>query len=157
MNGVINRTWIISAMLLVSVAMTGGCDYRSTALEDRMKDFQYSTDTLGEEMINRLKTAHVGKARKRQSTNSRAARVSEMEAGRGGDGDRPDPNSVEVIAADCAAKIRPIQEQGGGANAADAIIRQVDADGKIKQDVREAFAIALREELNGSIERISFG
>lgn len=150
MNGVIDRTWFafsVRTILLGSFALLLGCEYRSTALEDRMKDFQYSTESLGKEVINRLKNAHVGKARGKTSANSRAAKVSEMEAVRGGDGDRPDPNNVAVVAADCAAKIRLMQEQGGAEGAADAIISQVEADTKIKQDVREAFATSLREEL----------
>lgn len=152
MNGTNNGKWIapaVKTMLLgCFVALLLGCEYRSTALEDRMKDFQYSTETLGDEMVNRLKTAHVGTTRRSQAANSRAAKVSEMEADRGGDGDRPDPNSVDVIAADCAAKIRLIEEQGGGSGATDAIISQVESDNKIKQEVREAFVAALREELS---------
>lgn len=124
-----------------------GCGYQSTALNDRMKDFQYSAESLGKEMVTRLKTAHIGEMRKKPSANSRSSKVSQMEADRGGDGNRPDPNSVQAIASDCAAKVRHVQSLGEGEGIAAAIIAQVNGASEIKEDIREAFATSLKEEL----------
>lgn len=125
-----------------------GCEYQSTALNDRMADFQYSVDSLSEEMIARLKSAHIGPPSKKSSSNSRSSQVSQMEASRGGDGDRPDPDSVAAIASDCAAKIKHMQAERGNEDASDAILTKINAASEIKDNVRKAFADSLREELN---------
>ncbi|RCS43529.1 hypothetical protein DTL42_18710 [Bremerella cremea] len=134
--------------LLGCILGGSGCEYQSTALNDRMADFQYSVDSLSQEMITRLKSAHIGPARKKSSANSRASQVSQMEADRGGDGDRPDPNSVTAIAVDCAAKIKHMQSLKEDDGAVDAVLKQVNAATDIKEDVRKAFAESLQEELN---------
>lgn len=135
------------ALLLASLVGAIGCDYHSTAINDRMKDFQYSADSLGNEMITRLKSAHIGDTRKKPAANSRSSQVSQREAERGGDGNRPDPNSVQAIAADCAAKIKHMQELSGSDHGAETIITQINGAAEIKENIREAFATSLREQL----------
>ncbi len=145
-----NETWgdfLFYALLLGCILLVMGCDYQSTAINDRMKDFQYTSETLGQEMVTRLKSAHIGDTRKKPSANSRSSKVSQMESDRGGDGDRPDPNSVQAIASDCAAKVKQIEELGGEDGVAETVITQVSGAAEIKENIREAFATSLREEL----------
>lgn len=112
-----------------------------------MKEFQYTTDSLAEEIIGRLKNAATAQRRAASDGNSRAEMVRQMEADRGGDGDRPDPNSLEAIVDDCASKIRHMESRGGGSEVGEALMEKISSTNALPADIRTRFVDLLSPKL----------
>ena len=124
-----------------------GCSQQS-ALESRMKEFAYSVEGLADELAPRLEQARLSPKAERR--NAQADAVSQIEAGRGGDGDRPDPGTVGAIALDAAAKIQKMKSQGIEGDLQQMLLEKLDANGKIKADIMSEFKSNLASNLSSS-------
>ena len=96
-----------------------GCK-RESALESRMKEFAYTIDSLADELAPRLEQA-------RLKPKAEEHNAPEMDAGRGGDGDRPDPGKAAAIATDAAGKIQKMKSQGVEGDLQQMLLEKLDA------------------------------
>ncbi len=131
---------ISSAVCLAAL----GCGQES-ALESRMKEFAYSVDALADDLAPRLAQARLSP--KTAARNARADAVSQMEAERGGDGDRPDPGTVEAIARDAAAKIQTMKSQGVEGDLPQLLLEKLESKVDIKEDIMAEFKSSLASKL----------
>lgn len=127
---------------LVSACLVSGCGSESP-LKDRQKEFSYTADTLAEELIGRLSTMNARKPRP-QRANPKAEEVSRLEADRGTDGDRPDPNSMEALVADAVAKARNAEEFGAGEHVLEDVLEKISASEQVPADVKAEFVAAVQ-------------
>ncbi len=119
-----------------------GCS-RESALDRRMKEFAYTIDSLADELAPRLEQARLKpKAKERE--------VAEIDVGRGGDGDRPDPGTAAAIATDAAGKIQKMKSQGVEGDLQQMLLEKLDANGKIKADIMSEFKSNLASNLSSS-------
>lgn len=116
-----------------------GCSHES-ALDSRMQEFAYSIDSLADDIGPRLEQARLKpKAKERNAP--------EMDAGRGGDDDRPDPGTAEAIAVDAAGKIQKMKSQGVEGDLQQMLLEKLDAKGNIKADIMSEFKSKLASNL----------
>ena len=123
-------------IIVLITLFLAGCGSQS-ALDLRSAEFAYTPEKLGQELSNRLKEASASRARSK-ADDARGADVRERESDRGGDGDRPDPNSVEAIVADAIVKIKNIQA-AGTEDATDQVLKIVAAAPDISADIKSEF------------------
>lgn len=71
----------------------------------RMAEFQYTMEQLADELVPRLAASQRSTARANRRVDEASRQMAEIEADRGGDGDRPDPNSLDAIVTDVAVKL----------------------------------------------------
>lgn len=106
---------VLCACVLVVVSLTGcgGGD----PLPERMEEFCYTIGQLADELAGRLSMVQVG-----QSEREGAKPAVDVDPGRGGDGDRPDPNSLDAIVADAVNKLERIGDDGDLSALADELL-----------------------------------
>jgi hypothetical protein len=131
------------AMVLVSIAGLSGCS-PDDPLQRRQAEFRYTTDSLVEELIPRLKRVNESSARRAGGPSDLAREVAEREAGRGGDGNRADPNTVDAIVADVVGKLSGLAVAESEPPAAEQVLDKLAQSNEVPQDVLQEFATKLR-------------
>lgn len=113
-----------------------GCS-RVDPLEARSQEFAYTAESLAEEIVSRLQmTQPKGAA---PVSNPRADEVARMEADRGSDGDRPDPNSVEAIVLDTVAKLQQMARVSGEKFGYEVLVEELKANEQVDRTLRDDF------------------
>ncbi|MEW4453712.1 hypothetical protein AB1L30_13645 [Bremerella sp. JC817] len=134
----VSTTSRLLLLLLVGMPLVVGCEYQSSAIQDRMNEFRYTPEMLANEMIGRLKHARLTPAKPRGP-------VVEADPGRGGDGDRPDPMAVDSIAADCVAKIQHMESLGHGEDVTSKVVKAVEDAKGVSESIRTEFVKHLQQ------------
>lgn len=113
-------------------------------LQRRQDEFRYTSDSLAEELIPRLKRANESEARRGGGPSDLARQVAEREAGRGGDGNRADPNTIDAIVADVVGKLPGLPVSESDPPAAEQVIEKLAQSNEVPQDVLQEFSTKLR-------------
>lgn len=114
----------------------------------RMEEFRYTTEQLADEVVPRLAAMSRAADAPSKGPDAASQRMAEIEASRGGDGDRPDPNSFEAIVLDTVVKIRGISGTGESGSVADDLIRVLSEKEGVDKVALEKFGQQVREELS---------
>lgn len=131
-------------LVLVAVGGWSGCS-QDDPMQRRQNEFRYTSDSLAEELIPRLKRVNETASRRSGGGPSDLARqVAEREAGRGGDGDRADPNTIDAIVADVVGKLPGLAVSQGDPPAVEQVINKVEQSNEVPADVLQEFATKLR-------------
>ncbi len=117
-------------------------------MKRRMEEFRYTTDQLADELAPRLVAMSRSGDSRSKGPDAVSQRMAEIEADRGGDGDRPDPNSLEAIVTDAVVKIRGIAGTGATEPVADDLIRVLADKPDVDKSAIEKFSQKVMEKLS---------
>lgn len=144
LRNAVGKSAFAFAFVLVSITSWSGCS-PDDPLQRRQAEFRYTTDSLVEELIPRLKRVNESSAGRAGGGPSDLAReVAEREAGRGGDGNRADPNTVDAIVADVVGKLPGLAVAESDPPAAEQVLDKLAQNNEVPQDVLQEFATKLR-------------
>jgi len=118
---------------------------------DRLKEFRYTPESLSAEVVPRLQMASNQKQPVR-SVDARTSAIQSLEAGRGGDGERPNPNSLDAIVIDVVGKFRSMESLDdttpeSNQAARESFFTSIDSTADVPVPVKEKFAKLVREQL----------
>lgn len=138
---------IVGSML---ACMFAGCG-ADNALEERMKEFRYTPERLTREVTLRLE--QVAETRRRsERTDAATEAIQSLEAERGTDGGRPDPNSMEAIVSDVVTKFASMEAFDDTTLESNTAARQtffdsIEASEDIDEKVKSTFLEKLKADL----------
>jgi len=143
-------TCVLLGSLLIGLSALPGCGGES-AMDARRKEFRYTPERLATEVIGRMEIT--AQARQREPrVDGRTAAIQELEADRGGDGGRPNPNSIGAIVTDVVGKFRSMESfddvTSETAQAArDSFMKSIESAEKLPSTMKTEFLKKLEDEL----------
>lgn len=144
------RTFHLSVCLALASSgfyVLSGCGTEDP-MKRRMEEFRYTTDQLADELTPRLVAMGRSGDLPSKGPDAVSQRMAEIEADRGGDGDRPDPNSLGAIVTDAVVKIRGIAGTEATGPVADDLLRALSNKPGVDKDTLDKFSQQVREKLS---------
>lgn len=139
----LNR-FAFAGILLVALLGCGAED----PMKLRMDEFRYTTDQLADELAPRLAASQRPRGPGSSGPDAATQRMAEIEAVRGGDGDRPDPNSLDAIVMDAVVKVRGIAGTEATGPVADELQRLLAEKPGVDEPTLEKFNRQVRDKLS---------
>jgi hypothetical protein len=141
--GIVFPLFTIFPLFTVGLSGCGGDD----PMKRRMAEFRYTTDQLAEELVPRLAASKRSASRANTRVDEATRQMAEIEADRGGDGDRPDPNSLDAIVADVAVKLNGISSGQSSQALAEELVQLLTGKQGVDESVLSEFKSRLLTRL----------
>ena len=146
-----HRTGVFQYVALITCAFLCGCSGGENAIEQRAEEFRYAPQSLADELVPRLRQAAASYSSTIQQT-KKGSEVASLEADRGGDGDRPNPNSLDAIVADTVSKLQSMDADATGtvsSEQVDALMQIIQAASDLPGSIKTSFGDKLRAATAG--------